>query len=176
MKNILTLLLIAILLMTCSLIGPNKFAEKYFSDISYCPQNITQIEGKYSTGVDLGGGNLYLFSDSSFKSYSWTDIYIKDEKREGNIGKYFIVQDTLYLVTLAIPKLDSLDIVREEFASHTISATDKKNVRHKYLFLKIGDDIYIINAKDKQRWINDYDFIGNVEDRILNHELKRIVD
>lgn len=174
MKISLFISIIFLLTTSCRFIVPSGQVENYFSKISFKPDNYDSIVGEYSTRPNLVGENLVLFNDSSFQYFTWGDVNNENEKMRGVIGKYIVLVDTLYLYFLKEALVDSMSIVRKEFASKNFDYNKNQNNAKKYLFVKINNDLFIIDNLEKQAWIDNNDFIGNIQDRIINKKLKKI--
>jgi len=173
MKKIILISLIVYFICGCSHFIPMKVLNSYFEKISYKPNSYKEIAGKYTTGPNLSGITMELFSDSTFHYKSWGDIKrYENEENKGIYGKYIISGDTLLLLSDGIVYIDSTNINQNNSIATTLKNIKSTFFRFPYLFVNIENYIYIIGTNDKENYIENYYSIRSIEESIKNKPKK----
>ena len=100
----------------------------YLDNHSYMPSNINEIVGKYEWSSGLGGSDLYLNDDSSFRYRDWFDLYTSGAPSIWLLGNYFLYNDSLIFQFNGYDYKYSDSLKNKTVLFKDLSSTEKKKL------------------------------------------------
>ncbi len=122
------LLVILFLFFGCSLTVPKIDHTLYLDKHSYIPTNINEIVGKYEWSSGLGGSDLYLSDDNSFRYRDWFDLYTPGTPLIWLVGNYFLHHDSLLFLFNGYDYQYSDTLKNKTVLFKDLNSIEKKNL------------------------------------------------